>query len=250
MKYSILQLKDYDKKIKINGETYYGYSEKKLDERYPKNDYTVIGELKRNSKKKKIGELVTGEVISKLESHSRIFNRKKGYLCVGQDNYIVVLRSRLFLFLLFLLGILLIGLTLLLSRVLLPGSDIVPIENDKTIKKEVKEGDGSVTMVWTLDAEADLSEGRVNVHFQNPNASTHDIEVELYAISNGKEVLIARSGRIKAGYELKYMNLINPKRLATGTYKGIYRITGYDSVTGEESAYLPEIPNVSITVRQ
>ena len=190
MKYKVLQLSDYNKKIKINGETYYGYSEKELEKHYPENDYTVIGELKRNGKKKKIGELYTGEVISRLDSHSRIFNRKEGYLCVGQDRYIVVLRFRLLLFLLFLLGVLLIGLMLLLTK-LTPESDIEPIKNDTTVKKEVNEGDGSVTMVWTLDAEADLSEKKVDVHFQNPNASTHDIEVALYVVSGDKEILIA-----------------------------------------------------------
>lgn len=249
MKYSILQLNDYDKKIKINGETYYGYSEKELEKHYPENDYILLGELKRNSKKKKIGELVTGEVISRLDSHSRIFNSKKGYLCVGQDRYIVVLKSRLLLFLLFLLGVLLIGLTLLLTK-LTPESSIERIENDTTIKKEIKEGDGSVTMVWTLNAEVDLSKGKVDVCFQNPNASTHDVEVELYIVSGDKEVLIARSGRVKAGYALNSMDLRNATRLAEGSYKGVYRITGYDPVTGEEAAYMPEIPNVVIKVHK
>lgn len=249
MKYQILQLEDYNKKIKINGETYYGYSEKELENHYPENDYTVIGELKRNGKKKKIGELVTGEIISRLDSHSRIFNRKEGYLCVGQDRYIVILRFRLLLFLLFLLGVLLIGVTLLVTR-LAPESDIEPIENDTTIKKEIKEGDGSVTMVWTLDAEVDLSKRKVDVYFQNPNASTHDVEVELYIVSGDKEVLIARSGRVKAGYALNSMDLRNATRLAEGSYKGVYRITGYDPATGEEAAYMPEIPNVLVKVHK
>lgn len=259
VKYNIFSVSDYDKKIKLDRETYYGYSEKKLKKRYPEDNYTLVGELKLDRDKKKIGELTTGEAVSELNTYSRVFNRKKGYLCVGQDAYILVLRPRIPILLWFLLGALLLALLIALllqfskgPTVINPDAplpDISPIEDDNSVKAEVEEGDGSVTMIWTLAAEADLTEGKVEVYFKNPNASTHDVEVELYVISGGEEILIARSDRVKAGYALNRMDILKSVSLSEGLYTGLYRVTGYDPVTGEEVAYLPQIPDVLITAK-
>lgn len=258
MKYSIRNINDYDVKIRLDKDVYYGYSEKKLEELYPENDYKLVGEIKRGSDKKKIAELVTGEAISKLEAHSRVFNRRKGYLCVGDDSYVLVLRRRIPIILLFFFGALLLAalIALLLfpkgQTVLNPDAplpDIAPIEDDQSVKAEVEEGGGSVTMIWTLEAEADLTAGKVEVYFKNPNASTHDVEVELYAISNDEEILIARSGRVKAGYALNRMDILNSVSLSEGIYKGLYRVIGYDPETGEQAAFQPQIPGVVITAQ-
>lgn len=259
MKYTVFSVSDYDKKIKLDRDTYYGYSEKKLKKRYPEDNYTVVGELKLDRDKKKIGELTTGEAVSELNTYSRVFNRKKGYLCVGQDTYILVLRPRIPLLLWFLLGALLLALLIALllqfpkePTVINPDAplpDISPIIDDQSVKPEVDEGDGSVTMIWTLAAEADLTDGKVEVYFKNPNASTHDVEVELYVISGGEEILIARSDRVKAGYALNRMDILRSVSLSEGIYKGLYRVIGYDPATGEQAAYLPQIPDVLITAK-
>ena len=253
-KYSILPVEDQSVKIKLGSNMYYGYSEKKLSERYPDNSYTVIGEMKRGKDKRKIAELDNGEAISKIDTYSRVFNYKKGYLCVGKDAYVLVLQPR-WILLLFCLAALLLAVTLLLPKsptILSPDAplpDISPIENDQSVKPEVKEGDGSVTMIWTLEATADLTNGKVEVYFKNPNASTHDVEVELYVISDGKEILIARSDRVKAGYALNRMDILNSVSLSEGVYTGLYRVTGYDPDTGEQAAYLPQISDVVLTAR-
>lgn len=257
-KYTIFSVSNYDKKIRLDREVYYGYSEKALKKRYPEDNYTVVGEVKCGKDKKKIGELPNGEAVSKYDTYSRVFNRKKGYLCVGQDSYILVLRPRIPIWFLFFLGALLLALLIALliqpqaQTVLNPDAplpDISPIEDDQSVKPEVDEGDGSVTMIWTLAAEADLSEGKVEVYFKNPNASTHDVEVELYVISGGEEVLIARSDRVKAGYALNRMDILRSVTLSEGLYTGLYRVIGYDPKTGEEAAYLPQIPDVLITAK-
>lgn len=255
MKYNILEVKDHNVKIKLGHNVYYGYSKKKIEKCYPNDNYTVIGEIKRGRNKRKVAELTTGETISKIDTYSRVFNRKKGYLCVGKDTYLLVLRPRWILLLLLFLTGLLLALMLLLPKepiVVSPDTplpDVSPIEDDQSIKPEVDEGDGSVTMIWKLEAEANLSDGKVEVYFKNPNASTHDVEVELYVISEGKEILVARSDRVKAGYSLNRMNILDSVRLSEGIYTGFYRIIGYDPETGEQAAYLPQISDVVLTAR-
>lgn len=259
MKYTVNQVKGYDLRVKLNKTVYFGYTPKELKKRYPKDGYSIVGEIKPNSDKKKIGELVdSGAVVSELKAHSRVLNKEKGYLSVEADTFLVVLRSRIPFIILFFGGLLIALLIALMvfssdSPIAInpdaPLPDISPIVDDDSVKPIVGDGSGSVTMIWTLNATANLSDGKVEVYFKNPNASTHDVEVELYVVSNGEEFLIARSDRVKAGYALNRMDILKSITLSEGIYTGIYRVTGYDPETGEKAAYMPEIPDVLITAK-
>lgn len=257
VRYYIQNANDYDVEIRLGNDhsIFYGYSKKKIKKIYSKEGYIVAGEVKRNSDKKKIGELATGDVVSQTGAHSSLFHRTEGYLCIGRDTYIAVLRTRILLPLLLFFGALLMVMTLFWSGkhiFIQPGETIPaigPIDGDTTTKPVVEEGGGSVTMVWSLDAEVNLSKRTVEVLFQNPYASTHDIKVELYILSKGEEILVARSGLVKAGYALNRMDLLESIELAKGTYTGIYRVIGYDPASGEKAAVLPQIPNVVITAK-
>lgn len=95
MKYTIMKSADADARVKLGGAVLRCYSAKKLQELYPDHDYTVVGEVKQGSDKKKVGELNTGHVISQWGSHSATLNREAGYLRVGEDMYVAVLQPRM-----------------------------------------------------------------------------------------------------------------------------------------------------------
>lgn len=94
VKYTIMKGGDQDTRVKLGGAMVRCYSAKKLHALYPDHDYTVVGEVKQGSDKKKVGELNTGHVISQRGSHNATLNRVVGYLRVGEDMYVAVLQPR------------------------------------------------------------------------------------------------------------------------------------------------------------
>ena len=106
VRYNILKSMDMDARVRLGHTIYRCYSKAKIKELHPNLDYTIVGEVKVGSRKLPVGELTTGHVISHRDVHSPMFNRTVGFLYVGQDAYVVVLRSRRFPLLLLLVAIL------------------------------------------------------------------------------------------------------------------------------------------------
>lgn len=267
MQYHILPTNDHDKKLRYEQIDVYCYSKKQLDKRYPEKNYRIIGEAKPKNKKKELARLavVSQEkpyVISKLGSHSRLLYKRAGYVFVGNDEYVAMLKPR-WPFLLLLMGLLAL-IALLLSMLLrgsipiviqpdhpLPEKDayVEPIEDDNSEKAAVAEGGGSVSMIYTLEAKATLSDGVVEIYFKNPNASSHNVVTELYLVSADREILVARSGLIEPGFELHRLDLDSEAvTLSEGVYTGLYKVQCYDPVTGERALVAPEITGVTVTV--
>ena len=125
-----------------------------------------------------------------------------------------------------------------------------PIEDDDTEKSNVAQGGGSVSMIYTLEAQVTLSTGDVVIYFKNPNASSHNVAVEVILISDGVEYPIAQSGLVEPGFELfELKKLEGSVELAEGVYTGLYRLQCYDPATGERALVSPEITGVNFTVR-
>jgi len=124
-----------------------------------------------------------------------------------------------------------------------------PIEDDDSKKGEAEDGGGSVSMIYALESAIDLSSGEITIYFKNPNASTHDVTVDMYIVSGGEEYLIAQSGILKAGYGLEKLTLLSDGPiLSEGIYGGLFRLHCYDPLTGEQAMLVPEIVGLNITV--
>lgn len=267
MQYHILPTNDHDKKLRYEQIDVYCYSKKQLDKRYPEKNYRIIGEAKPKNKKKELAQLALDAkkdpyIISELGSHSKLLYKRAGYVHVGNNEYVAMLKSR-WPFLLLLL-LLLALLALLLSLLLrgegpiviqpdhpLPEKDayVELIEDDNSEKAAVAEGGGSVSMIYTLEARATLSDGAVEIYFKNPNASSHNVVTELYLVSADREILVARSGLIEPGFELHRLDLDSEAvTLSEGVYTGLYKVQCYDPVTGERALVAPEITGVTVTV--
>lgn len=270
--YRNLPRNDYDQTIKLEGTKIPCYSKKKMDKLYSEESmYTIVGETKRKNKKDEIATLNVWRskfIVSKLEDNSKVFYRKAGFVAVGPDQYVVLLKHRfafLFWFFGLLLGLLLAGLLLWSALFDRPEPTIIdpdhPLPSEDPYaealpeaeaggeKADSEDGGGSVSMIYTLSAEVTLSTGQVRIYFRNPTDSNHDIKLVLYALSGGKEYPLAQSGLLKAGNGLETMELIEgAAQLQSGTYSGKYKLYYYDSLTGEKALVEPEITDLVITV--
>ena len=269
MEFILTTHSDYDQKLKIEGCEVFCYSKKFLKKRYSGKNFHVAGETKSHNRKESIGKLQIGEkslAISKDGEYSRLIYYPTGYLHVGDDDYIVIMKSRI-PFLIVLLGLILglaasvIILVNILSKVTpviepynpLPEPDphVEAIEGDNTSKSDAQSGGGSVSMIYTLKAELSLSSGEISMYFKNPNASNHDVVLELYVISGSDDIKIAKSGRIQAGYGLYQMSLLeDAAELSDGVYRGKYKVIYYNPDTGERALVESDITDLQITVIQ
>lgn len=266
MRYSVAMMSDYDQKVKIGKEKVFCYSKKQLEKAYPDGNYQIVGETKNKNKKKIISQLRLRNNefdVCEVGSHSGLLHRRAGYVHVGGDYYIALLKPR-WPFLLILLGLLLLlGLTvnvLLTPRepveitpdhpapVIDPNSAL--IEDDDSQKADAPEGGGSLSMIYTLEAKLTLSTGEIEIYFQNPNSSTHNVSVELFVLNGEERVSLAQSGLVTAGSQLTRLNMTEGAAvLREGIYEGLYVLSCYDPVSGERALVQPEITGVELTVR-
>ena len=279
MNYRVILKDNYDEKYKIDSNhKVFCYSKKQLNKLHPNNDYVVIGEAKKNNKKDEIGKLsVSGTelIISKLGENSRIIYSAIKYVCVGNNTYVVLLENRIpfiLILLTLLAGIMIVGGLLMKEPetpdvpvdpdddevvVIIPDHPLPDIDNllqkvegDDSQKVESEEGGGSVSMIYTLSANITLSSGEIDMHFVNPNASNHDVVIELYILSNNKEYIVARSGRIPAGNKLSKMNKIEGSAtLQEGVYSGLYKVIFYNPQTGERALVESAITDLEVTAK-
>ena len=276
MNYKVILKDNYDEKYKVDGNhKVFCYSKKQLNKLHPNNDYVVIGETVKNNKKPSIGTISANGIeliISNLGENSKLIYSRSKYVCVGKNQYVVLLENRipfLFILLTLLVGLLVVSSLLLKGPdqpVVKPGDDPIiinpdhplpdvddlaqKVEGDNTNKVESEEGGGSVSLIYTLKAEAKLSTAEIQMHFVNPNASNHDVVIELYITSNGKEYMIARSGRVPAGNKLSTMNKIEGSAvLQEGVYSGLYKVIFYNPKTGERALVESAITDLEVTVK-
>lgn len=262
---------DYDEQFRVNkDEKILCYSKKQLECLYPNADaYKIIGETTKNNKKEKIAELVINDnetyVVSAYDGHNGAHFKTVGYVCVGEDQYIALLENRFIFMILCLCMVagIVVALLLLWLLVINPAAPVISpehplpepdpyveeIEEDDTEKMQSDQGGGSVSMIYTLTADLSLSTGKANIYFMNPNASNHDVMVQLCIVSGEEDVLIAESGLVQAGYGLYTMTMIEDAAvLSEGVYDAVYKVLYYDSLTGEKALVESTITDVALTV--
>lgn len=265
MIYAPTRTTDHDQKLKFEQQDISCYSKKQLEKLYPGGGWRIVGEVCHNNKEEEIGQLRVGKKnhkVSGVGGHGKLLNRRAGYVRVGEDEFVVILKSRIPFFILLLCLVSAISLTAAITLsggggpvILNPDhplpdvdQNVTPIEDDNSQKADVADGGGSVSMIYTLEAALDLSTGEIGIYFKNPNASSHDVVLELYAVSGGEEYLLAASGRVAAGYALSVLTLSeDAPQLSEGIYTGLYRLRCYDPDSGEMALVAPEITGVTIT---
>ena len=264
----------YDKTVKVDGIKMRVLSKDQLETYYP--NATIIGDA--GKKKCKPGRKAKSELqiadealaVGRLNSYSKAFYKVKGYVGIGGDQFLAVKKSRIPFLLILLLGLALIcciGFVLYPTIIALvspssssgPDNPLPSIDPDASIissesqesKNPHTEGGGNVTMTYTLKAYLHLSTGKIDMMFQNPYRSTHDVGVNLYLTTGGEDILIASSGRLQPGMMLSSLTF-DPSAviLREGMYTGRYGVVYYDENTGERSVVEANITDVELKVTE
>lgn len=265
---TIIAKKDYDATVKINDRDIKCYSKKKIKNLYPDGNYKIVGETFEKNKKQEKDIIVIADkklIVSEYGKNSKLRYKRKGYFEVGENEYIVYLKSRL-AFLLILVFILLgigisvyFGIKILTSiptvepEYPLPPEDnqVTVIDEDNTKKSISKNGGGSVRVRLSNTAKIDLNTGDIEMIYQNPNQSNQDTVITLVLISENEEYIIAKSGLIKSGNQITKLKLFNNVvQLSEGVYKGKYIIEHYNPETGEKALTNSNFNDIEIQVKQ
>ena len=219
----------------------------------------------------KIGEFSIGN--EKLSVYPKGFNNKffektDGYACLSDGNFIAIHASRIpFLIMLSsiiaaTLAVLAVVLILLLNPAPpeivepenpLPAVDpfVTPMEDDTSSKVVSESGGGSIRIKFAGPVHIYLSENRAAITYSNPNASNHDVAVELYLKDgDNNEYFLGRSGLVPAGNTLNQISVADRKvEIKEGDYTGRIYVHSYDPVTGEKAVVVTDINNVKIVVK-
>lgn len=272
----------YDKTVKLNGVEIPCYKKKELEDMYPDDNWTVIGETKKKNRKNIRADLFLSDILNLNElnvddegneipfevcragEHSKILYKRAGYVPVdaGENTYVALLKFRAAFILWLLLGLLLIGCLIWLiffggKKETTPTYEPMPpvdsaatvIENDDTVQNA--DSGAFISMSYKLRAKLSLSTGKIEIFFQNPKKSNQNAVLSLYVVSDESETLIAKSGTILSGYELNELQFMSDKvQIAEGRYNGKFKLSYYDPETGIPSFVQPEIVDVIITVTE
>lgn len=257
---------NYNKSVKINHRDVMAYDRKMLDELYPNNTYILVGETFEDNKKEQIDTIVLSQkelIVSKYGKNSKLLYKRAGYLLVGKNEFLVILQSRLpFIILLF--GIILIGLiagfigykTLTHGPIIAPDYPLPPedtsasdIKNDSSTIRDTSHKNRAAIKV-AREVTISLDAKKVEFIYQNFNASNKNAVVTLCILKDGNEYAIARSGLVKAGKEIKMMDLLpDAIKLSNGVYNGRIKIDFYDEITGEKAATSTDFDDVEVSVK-
>ncbi len=283
------QLKqDYDNRVAVDKSHVLCYSKKKLDEAHPDGSYTIVGEARsvkaaqaaaKKAKKpprrppvEPIGELPIGSGrslgVHPVGTAGGLWFKKAGYVAVGAGQYVCILTSRV-PFLASILGSLLtfgVALTLILTlggpRIIHPDNPMpdeddksLPLEGDTSDKVVSEHGGGSVKVEYTTKAHVHLDEKKIDIYYRNPNASNHDVTVDLYVLQGDRRIKIGSSGRIVSGKGLLELKLDDSAARLTPTndevsYAGEYILTFYDPESGVSSYLTTTVRDIVITVSE
>lgn len=128
--------------------------------------------------------------------------------------------------------------------------DADKIQDDSSEKADVPQGGGSVTISFADDVRYSLSTGEVSLYYQNPNASTHNVVVQVILLDGENEYLLAQSGILEPGYQVTSLTAVkDAPQLSQGGYDGKLKLLFYDPATGERAIVDTDIP-CTVTVNQ
>ena len=259
-----------DHTLKYNDREIAYFTKKELKNQYPDEGYRVVGETKKKVKNKKvIGKLIVDDEsydVVETGTYGKLLYARKGYAAVGGTNYVALLKSRLlFIILLFLLlcGLVIGGLFLLgilpckngneeqENPIRKPDPYLETLPDESVPMADNEDGGGTVSMIYTLEAEIAKNSGIAEIYFKNPSVSNHDVSIDFYVLSSGERVLLGSTGLIPPGNGVSRIDVTSDEiELPVGKYQGLYRLSYYNHKTGEKALVASEITDVMITVKE
>ena len=262
----VINKENYDKSITINHRDVKCYSRKMLKELYPKGNYTIVGETFEKNKKEATSTINIAKKdlnVSEYGKNNKLIYAKKGFLAVGENKYLVIIQNRL-PFILLLFGLLCLGIsvgawgyiTYKNTPVVAPEYPLPPeddnstdIKNDNSKNNET-DRKNHVSIKVSREVTVNLKDSEVSFIYQNFNASNKDAVITLCILKDDNEYVIARSGLIKVGKEIKTMKLNNDTiKLTQGIYKGRIKVDFYNETTGEKATTSTDFDDVEIIVK-
>ena len=122
-----------------------------------------------------------------------------------------------------------------------PNADTIP--DDDSEKPVVSNGGGSVTISFMDNVTYSLSTGELSLYYQNPNASTHNVVVQVILENGEDESLLAQSGILTPGHQVTALQAdAGAPQLSVGGYNGKLKLLFYDPETGERAIVDTDIP--------
>lgn len=122
----------------------------------------------------------------------------------------------------------------------------LPIDGDTDgIKLQQPQGGGAVSLTYSKDVTIDLSEKSVSLMFANPSKSNQDMMVQIVI----QDTVVAQSGLIIPGYQIKKIDLFKKAKLSAGSYDGKIAVYYYQQDSGEKAMINTEVP-LKITVQE
>lgn len=122
------------------------------------------------------------------------------------------------------------------------------IGEEDTSKMDVPQGGGALSMQYVDQVVIRLSEKKAYLSYSNPSKSAQNIVLQIVV----KDHVIAQSGRIDPGYQLKEIPLSEGAEslLSEGVYTdAVFRIFNYHPTTGEK-AMIDAVAQITVTVQK
>lgn len=267
--YQLKNREDYDLSLRMGNRSLKAYSRDKMRTLYPTGSFSLVGEAVYGKARDQRSHLQLFEhdenplSLAPFQTYSRLFYRSLGFVLVDEDKdrYAELLRPRRALWLLMALALVALLSTLVILIFFRQGDQprhpdyLVPdrephasvMKDDDSEKASKDDGGGTVSMIYKRRVYVDLESGDLSLYFANPNHSNHDVALQLIIKSGDKEVIIAESGLLQAGYSLEKLKLKEDVIMEKGGYDAYFNVDYYDSDTGERALVKANIP-VSVEV--
>lgn len=126
-----------------------------------------------------------------------------------------------------------------------PDDSQIALEEEKL---ENPEGGGAVNVTFHSTVRVDLSDGTVELHFENPQRSNQAMKLSLVT----ENMTLCTSELLQPGAVLSSLPLSLPDgaQFKEGKYEGKFLVTFYDCETAEEATLCAEFGGVHIEVSQ
>lgn len=213
------------------------YKKKQMDDMYPAGGFSVIGQLGKG--RDEIGELSAGDKSETVYAVSKMPHASiKGYVQVGENEFLAVVKDVLLLWLLLLLLLLAlaVGLGFGIHHAVTTGAEPDPTPAPGVIDENAILGEGEISIPDKIQTkgrqitvrgipEMDLVAGQreQTFVFSNPEENPCYFKIEI-ALEDTGEVLYT-SGLLPPGYSISQFNL--NRALEAGEYKAVVHFYNY-----------------------
>lgn len=224
--------------VRKTGFTAAYYTKKEIEDMYPAGGYSVVAQIGKGRTKQ--GELLSGEASEPIYAVAKLPHSKiKGYIPVGEREYVVIVKDVLLLWLLFsLLALLAVAALVFLIIKVVPANGGTP-ETTKApgvVDSNAQEGEGEWDVPEKIDTtgrnikifgitDLKLKAGTVDQNFvlSNPKENPCYFKYEIVLLKdNNTEEIIYTSDLVPPGYSISKFKL--NRALDAGSYRAVIHV--------------------------